>query len=1239
MGILDEAAIQECLRRQALPTGMALSLSQVMVRDVQLPPEALFALKNELMRCHHRCGACGYGRYLAPGPQHRVEPCPKCGGQIPVPAAGSSMTATGIADREQAMRMSGSFRLRKEETADPLAKSGQGPRLFGDYVLDELLAKGGMGAVYKVRNVHTGQPFALKVLLAGTKASKKQLHRFRREAKVQMELDHRNIVKIHDAGEWEGVLYYAMAMIEGSDLDTFATLERNVRYRIIAKTCRALHYAHEQGYIHRDLKPANILIDQEGEPLLTDFGLTKNLEGTTQLTQEGAIMGTPFYMSPEQATGKANTMGPPSDIFSMGVLLYQMATGELPFMGESAIELYRSIVDAHPMSFAAHGIMEPHMEQVTFKAMQKEPELRYASAEDLAEDIERVLRGDNPLASSVSSASKVALKVEKHKRSIGFILGTVVVGLVGVVGLLVTGKIAYTKMKASQAFEQRESDGKDALFAMQQALTDVDSLPPREATRALVDALKAADVVLSAHGPETREIPSAADVQALRADVLMAQARLELLNGSGSGARRALECLAGLDPREGESAHRVLALRARACRRLGQSAEADAALAELAAAAPKHEQLPLLNATRARLAGDDKAVITLLKGIKGTAAAIERARAHVKRGDLERARKIMTLAAENAKRSDRLHLRWGEALIEVGLGGEAAEALTRALDLNPGDLDAAERLLTLSLALGRPFEVASALAEARKRRPGTMELDVLWLRAKSHLGGDSLPRLKELSDLPYAALAAADLAAAGGDVEAYGSLAKGSLAHRATVARWNGAKGSPGDLSVFEPLLADTPLDRPPSPKLARALRDLGWAYLAAGSQDPAKRAAVAALRGLPGDLDTHFLLATLDETKRDTLNGAFVAEADALGGALGRGLLVSRLARWNKKQTLIPVARALLVARLAGDPSLVPVHEELARLRAFEDGADLPVFEPGLLDPALLPPLPKRVKVSAKDKKTAAKIAGASNSVKERKGESAKGLALAKKALAIDPYNARAREEFSDHTVYLNGRNPETRFLGAARFQVQPSWAFGYVFEFMGHWLQDSRFGTGTPRLDWETLFKKDPTLALHQIPWILDHYLGLLYPKFKTPKFTAGADPREVSLRVGMLLRLDPQFSGFLYVHAHLIALQGRLDETQRDLDLISLLIDGSFGSTEMSMEFWDWLYRSWIFSSDLNTAYGFLEKVISERLPPQNQPAIVYLGKTAVKLKKWFELTPAYAPLIADPRWAPMIERFVR
>ncbi len=1237
MGILDEAAIQECLRRQALPTGgAALSLSQVMVRDVQLTPEALFALKNELMRCHHRCNACGYGRYLAPGPQNRVEQCPKCGGQIHVPAAGSSMTATGIANREQALRMSGSFRLKPQESGDPLAKSGQGPRLFGDYVLDELLAKGGMGAVYRVRHVNTGQVFALKVLLAGTKASKKQLHRFRRESKVQMELEHRNIVKIHDAGEWEGVLYYAMAMIEGTDLDSFATLERDVRYRIIAKTCRALHYAHEQGYIHRDLKPANILIDEEGEPLLTDFGLTKNLEGTTQLTQEGAIMGTPFYMSPEQATGHANTMGPPSDIFSMGVLLYQMATGELPFMGDSAIELYRSIVDAHPMSFAGHGIMEPHMEQVTFKAMQKEPSLRYSSAEELAEDIERVLRGDNPLASSVSSASKVALKVEKHKRSIGFILGTVVLGLLGVVALLVTGKMAYTKMKASQALEQRETDAKDALFAMEQSLTDADSLPFREAMRGLEEALEGADDVLAIAGPP---IPSATKLRGSRAGVLLAQARLELLSGSGSGAARALDNLDGLDPEEAESAQLVFALRATAYRRLGRDTEADVALKKLETSAPDHSQLPLLKAIRARLAGEDKAVLALLKGVKGTDAAVERARALMKLGELKKALKLIKRAGESAKRSDRLYLRWGESLLELGRLSEATASLTRALDLDPGDIDAAERLLATSLALGRPFEAASTLAKARKRRPGTMKLDVLWLRAKLRLGADMGAKLKDLSDLPDAALAAADLAAAKGEVDAYDSLAKGSVRQRATLARWNGAQGSPGDLTVFEPLLAQVPQDRPPSPGEARALRDLGWAYQGTGDAARAKQAADAALRGLPGDLDTHFLCATLDETQRDALNTAFVAQADALGGALGRGLLVSRLARWHKKRSMISMARALLVARLAGDPSLAPVQEELARLKAFEDGAKPPTFEAGLLDPALLPPLPKRPVVSAKNKKKAQALALKAGGAKEQTGESSKGLRLATEALAIDPYNVRAREEFSDYTVYLKGRNPETRFLGAARFQLQPSWAFGYVFEFMSHWLQDSRFGSGTPRSDWETLLKKDPKLALHQIPWILDHYLGLLYPKFTTPKFTLNADPRVVSARVGTLLRLDPQFSGFLYVHAHLVALQGRTQETERELELISLLIEGTFGRIEMSKRFWDWLYRAWIFADTPDVAFAELEKLISTNLPPQNKPAIWYLGKTAIKLRQWFELTPTFAPLIADPRWEPLIKRFVR
>ncbi|MCA8924715.1 MAG: serine/threonine protein kinase, partial [Planctomycetes bacterium] len=190
---------------------------------------------------------------------------------------------------------------------------------FADYWLEAELARGGMGVVYRARHMHTGRPCALKLVLSGNRATAAQIHRFQREALAQASLNHPNILRIFDGGEFNGNLYFSMELAEGGDLSNALewTLPRKVE--AIMKVARALGFAHEQGYVHRDIKPANVLLTPEGEPKLTDFGLIKHLDSTTMLTQEGALMGTPFYMSPEQARGQGSTVGPTSDVFSLGV--------------------------------------------------------------------------------------------------------------------------------------------------------------------------------------------------------------------------------------------------------------------------------------------------------------------------------------------------------------------------------------------------------------------------------------------------------------------------------------------------------------------------------------------------------------------------------------------------------------------------------------------------------------------------------------------------------------------------------------------------------------------------------------------------------------------------------------------------------------------------------------------------------------------------------------------------------
>ncbi len=218
-------------------------------------------------------------------------------------------------------------------------------RYFGDYQLLEEIDRGGMGVVFKARQVSLGRTVALKMILSGQFAGLDDIRRFRDEASAAAGLDHPNIVPIHEIGEHEGRQYFSMKLIEGSSLrreigrfDGRATETA----RLMLTVARAVQYAHQRGLIHRDLKPANILLDSQGQPHVTDFGLAKRFGADADanpLTQSGAVMGTPAYMSPEQAAGRPKDLTTASDVYSLGAILYEMLTGRPPFTGQTPLEL------------------------------------------------------------------------------------------------------------------------------------------------------------------------------------------------------------------------------------------------------------------------------------------------------------------------------------------------------------------------------------------------------------------------------------------------------------------------------------------------------------------------------------------------------------------------------------------------------------------------------------------------------------------------------------------------------------------------------------------------------------------------------------------------------------------------------------------------------------------------------------------------------------------------------------
>jgi eukaryotic-like serine/threonine-protein kinase len=264
------------------------------------------------------------------------------------------------------------------------------------YELLELIGEGGMGVVFKARQRTLNRIVALKMIRSGSFASESEVRRFQTEAQAAAKLQHANVVAIHEVGEQDGRPYFSMDYVEGQNLaqivrQTPLSPERAARYvQTIAAT---VHYAHQRGILHRDLKPANILIDATDQPRITDFGLAKQLEADSEFTVSGAVLGTPSYMPPEQAAGKRQELGPASDIYSLGAILYDLLTGRPPFRADTPVDTLRQVLDDEPAPPRLLNRKVPRdLETICLKCLAKEPRQRYESAQHLAEDLGRFLK-------------------------------------------------------------------------------------------------------------------------------------------------------------------------------------------------------------------------------------------------------------------------------------------------------------------------------------------------------------------------------------------------------------------------------------------------------------------------------------------------------------------------------------------------------------------------------------------------------------------------------------------------------------------------------------------------------------------------------------------------------------------------------------------------------------------------------------------------------------------------------
>jgi WD40 repeat protein/serine/threonine protein kinase len=311
---------------------------------------------------------------------------------------------------------------------------------FGDYELLEEIGRGGQGVVYRARQKSLNRVVALKVIALGPWATETHLKRFRREAEAAASLEHPRIVPIYEIGERDGCCYFSMQLVEGGQLDELVSREPlDVRRaaEVIVKLARTVHYAHQRGVLHRDIKPGNILLDENGEPHLTDFGLARLVEKESTVTRTMEVLGTPSYMAPEQAAGQTEQLTVAADVYGLGGALYHLLTGQPPFGGGTTYETIRLVLETeprHPSLF--NRDVDRDLETICLKCLQKEPSKRYGSAKSLADDLDRFLANEPILSRRVSRMERVWRWCKRKPVIAALTAGLVLSAIVGFTGIL-----------------------------------------------------------------------------------------------------------------------------------------------------------------------------------------------------------------------------------------------------------------------------------------------------------------------------------------------------------------------------------------------------------------------------------------------------------------------------------------------------------------------------------------------------------------------------------------------------------------------------------------------------------------------------------------------------------------------------------------------------------------------------------------------------------------------------------